>query len=58
MELDGAVLDRLPGRPATAICGNRWRSADTFFLIANVLVPGNKVDDAKIPAGTMIFYKN
>ena len=45
-------------RPPSAICGNRWRSADTFFLIANVLVAGNKVDDAKIPAGTMIFYKN
>ncbi len=45
-------------RPATAICGNRWRSADTFFLISGVLVPGNKVDDGKIPVGTMLFYKS
>jgi hypothetical protein len=45
-------------RPATAICGNRWRSADTFFLISGVLVPGNKVDDGKIPSGTMLFFKN
>jgi hypothetical protein len=45
-------------RPATAVCGNRWRSADTFFLISSVLVPGNKVDDSKIPAGTMIFFKS
>lgn len=45
-------------RPAAAICGNRWRSADTFFLVSGVLVPGNKVDDSKIPTGTMIFYKN
>ena len=44
-------------RNATAICGNRWRSADTFFLISGVLVPGNKVDDSKIPAGAMIFFK-
>ena len=47
-----------PGRPATAICGNRWRSPETYFLIAGVLIPGNKVDDAKIPAGTMIFFKS
>ncbi len=45
-------------KPAAGICGNRWRSADTFFLIASVLVPGNRVDDSKIPAGTMIFYKS
>ncbi len=45
-------------RPATAICGNRWRLADTFFLISNVLVPGNKVDDGKIPVGTMVFFKS
>jgi hypothetical protein len=45
-------------RMPTSICGNRWRSPDTFFLISGVLVPGNKVDDAKIPAGTMIFFKN
>ncbi len=45
-------------RLATAICGNRWRSPDTFFLIEGVLVPGNKVDDAKIPVGTMVFFKS
>ena len=45
-------------KPAAAICGNRWRSADTFFLIASVLVPGNRVDEGKIPAGTMLFYKS
>ncbi len=45
-------------RPAAAICGNRWRSPDTFFLINGVLVPGNKVDDSKIPAGTMLFFKS
>lgn len=45
-------------RPAAAFCGNRWRSADTFFLISSVLVPGNRVDDSKIPSGTMLFYKS
>jgi len=44
-------------RKATDICGNRWRATDTFFLISGVLVPGNKVDDSKIPSGTMVFFK-
>ena len=44
-------------RPATAICGARWRSPETYFLIAGALVPGNKVDDAKIPSGAMVFFK-
>lgn len=47
-----------PSRLASNICGNRWRSPDTFFLISGGLVPGNKIDDAKIPSGAMIFFKN
>ncbi len=45
-------------RPATTICGNRWRSAETYFLISGTLTPGNKVDDAKIPSGAMVFFKS
>jgi N-acetylmuramoyl-L-alanine amidase len=41
---------------ASKICGNNWKSKDTYFLIAGALTPGNKVDDKKIPSGTMIFY--
>jgi len=44
-------------RKAIDICGNRWRASDTYFLIYGVLVAGSKVDDNKIPSGTMIFYK-
>ncbi|MFA7174038.1 MAG: peptidoglycan recognition family protein [Kiritimatiellia bacterium] len=39
------------------ICGGQWKSADTYFLIAGALMPGNKIDDKKIPSGAMIFYK-
>ena len=46
-----------PSRCASAICGGRWKSKDTFFLISGALVPGDEVDDKKIPAGTMIFFK-
>lgn len=45
-------------RSPAAICGNRWRLPDSFFLISGVLIPGNKVDDTKIPTGTMMFIKN
>jgi hypothetical protein len=45
-------------RVPTDICGSRWRSPDTFYLISGGLIPGNKVDDAKIPAGTMVFFKS
>jgi hypothetical protein len=47
-----------PSHLATSICGNRWRSPDTFFLISGALVPGNKVDDSKIPVGAMVFFKS
>ena len=45
-------------RPAASFCGNRWRSPETFFLISGVLIPGSQVDDAKIPSGTMLFFKS
>ncbi len=47
-----------PDRPAAAICGSRWRSQDTFFLISGVLISGAQVNDAKIPAGAMVFFKS
>lgn len=45
-------------RPASSFSGNRWRAPDTFFLLSKTLVPGNRVDDSKIPSGTVFFYKN
>lgn len=45
-------------RSATIFCGSRWKSSDTYFLIKDRLVPGNQVDDSKIPAGTYVFYKD
>jgi len=41
----------------SVICGNRWREPTTFYLISGTLTPGDKVDDKKIPAGTMLFFK-
>ncbi|MCL1920416.1 MAG: N-acetylmuramoyl-L-alanine amidase [Kiritimatiellaeota bacterium] len=47
----------LASSPPSAICGNRWRASTTFYLISGTLTPGDKVDDKKIPAGTMLFFK-
>lgn len=44
--------------PPSVICGVRWRAKDTFYLINGGLTPGDKVDDAKIPPGTMVFFKS
>lgn len=58
-----ALLGYAVGGPITAtrsvleVVGNRWRSPDTFFLISGALVPGNQVDDEKIPVGSMVFFK-
>jgi len=41
----------------SVICGNRWREPTTFYLISGTLVPGDKIDDKKIPAGTMLFFR-
>jgi len=46
-----------PSNLASQICGNQWKSADTYYLIAGSVIPGDKVDDKKMPAGAMLFYK-
>jgi len=47
----------LASSPPSVICGNRWREPTTFYLVSGTLVPGDKIDDRKIPAGTMLFFK-
>jgi len=46
-----------PSNCASKICGNRWKSKDTYFLISGTVIAGDKVDDKKIPTGAVIFYK-
>ena len=45
-------------RPASTVCGSRWRSQDTYYLIANTLIPGNKIDAGHLPSGTIVFFKS
>jgi hypothetical protein len=45
-------------RSPITICGSRWKLGTTYYLINGALIPGNMVDDGKIPAGTTIFAKN
>ncbi len=46
-------------RAAFDICGASWRAPDTYFLFPDKSIhTGDKVDPKKIPAKTIIFYKN
>lgn len=45
-------------RPPLTLCGSRWKLATTYYLINGALIPGNMVDDGKIPPGTTIFTRN
>jgi N-acetyl-anhydromuramyl-L-alanine amidase AmpD len=45
-------------RSPITICGSRWKLGTTYYLINGALIPGNMVDDGKIPSGTTIFAKN
>lgn len=55
-KIGGPVTAR---NPAFAICGPVWRNEDTVFLLPDGrMEPGDKVDPQKIPARTMILYKD
>jgi N-acetyl-anhydromuramyl-L-alanine amidase AmpD len=44
-------------RPPLLICGSKWRSPTTYYLLNGALIPGNMVNDGKIPSGTPIFIR-
>ena len=39
------------------ICGSAWKLPTTYYLVQGTLVPGDKVDDRRIRAGTYIFHR-
>lgn len=45
-------------RSPLTICGSRWKLPTTYYLISGALIPGNMIDDGKIPAKTLIFTRN
>ncbi len=48
-----------PTRRAIEICGARWRLPDTFYLFpGGALKSSSEISGAKIPSGTLIFYRN
>ena len=54
--IDGPITAR---RPAFEICGLGWNEPDTYYLMPDgSLAAGSTVDPAKIPAGTMVLFKN
>ncbi len=46
-------------KPAFDICGPMWQDSGTHYLFPNgKLVKGDEIDHKKIPAGTMVLYKD
>jgi N-acetyl-anhydromuramyl-L-alanine amidase AmpD len=44
-------------RPPILICGNKWKSPTTYYILNGALIPGNMVKDGKTPSGTPIFIR-
>lgn len=44
-------------RQPLLICGSKWKSPTTYYLLNGALIPGNMVNDGKIPSGTPIFIR-
>lgn len=45
------------GNGPIKICGSAWKLPTTYYLVQGTLVPGDKVDDRRIRAGTYIFHR-
>ncbi len=45
---------RLPSR----IVGSKWNAPDTFYTIRSKVVPGNKIDQARVEEGMVIWRKD
>jgi len=45
------------GNSPLKICGAAWKLPTTYYLVQGTLVPGDKIDDRKIKAGTYVFYR-
>ncbi len=42
----------------SAICPTQWNAPETFYLLRGQLLMREQVDMKKVPAGTMVFYKD
>ena len=45
------------GNGPIKICGAAWNQPSTYYLVQGTLVPGDKIDDRRIKAGTYIFHR-
>lgn len=45
------------GKSASSLVKGAWKKATTYYLIRNHVTPGDKIDEKRIEAGTMIYYK-
>ncbi len=46
------------GVTASSIAGGKWNSADTYYTIRDKVIPGSKIDPARIEKGMCIWMKD
>lgn len=47
----------MPGRTAVMIAGDKWNKPDTYYVIRDKIIPGNKLDPKKIEKGMAVWFK-
>lgn len=47
----------MPGKTAAQIAGDKWNKSDTFYVIRDKIIPGNKLDPQKIEKGMGVWFK-
>ncbi len=47
----------MPGKTAVMIAGDKWNKPDTYYVIRDKIIPGNKLDPKKIEKGMAVWFK-
>lgn len=47
----------MPGKTAVMIAGDKWNKSDTYYVIRDKIIPGNKLDPKKIEKGMAVWFK-
>lgn len=47
----------MPGRTAAQIAGAKWNKSDTYYVIRDKIIPGDKLNPAKIEKGMAVWFR-
>ena len=46
-----------PGFTAAKVAGAKWNSSDTYYTIRDKVIPGDKVDPARLEKGMFVWMR-